>query len=198
VTCVGGRAIVWRCKKQNRRHYTQTRCLSLCRLRREMREGRNRPSVSPPKFGVAWIPLGVARLPGLVIGAQQHMDWTPYFQPQVCRVCGSIFPFIFVSRIHNEYPCKISSTSASSLSSCISTSFSSFSTLTRKWSKKDRALAWPWAVMVAIPTSCTKRALSKLTVTDGVTPGVLWWLVACMYGLGFKMESCGGFDLQKG
>jgi hypothetical protein len=28
--------------------------------------------------------------------------------------------------------------------------------------------------------------------------GVLWWLVACVYGLGFKMESCGGFDLQKG
>ena len=42
-----------------------------------MREGRNRPSVSPPKFGVAWIPLGVARFPGLVVGAQQLMDWTP-------------------------------------------------------------------------------------------------------------------------
>jgi hypothetical protein len=64
--------------------------------------------------------------------------------------------------------------------------------------------------MVAIPTSRTKRALSKLTVTDGVMTdlsivmlllsGVLWWLVACtcMYGLGFKMESCGDFDLQKG
>jgi hypothetical protein len=63
--------------------------------------------------------------------------------------------------------------------------------------------------MVAIPTSLTKRALSKLTVTDGVTTDlsivmlllsgvVLWWLVACMYALGFKMESCGGFDLQKG
>jgi hypothetical protein len=49
-------------------------------LRREMREGRNRPSVSPPKFGLAWIPLGVARFLGLVIGAQQLMDWTPYLQ----------------------------------------------------------------------------------------------------------------------
>jgi len=62
--------------------------------------------------------------------------------------------------------------------------------------------------MVAIHTLRTKRVLSKLTVTDGVTTdlsivmlllwGVLWWLVACVYGLGFKMESCGGFDLQKG
>jgi hypothetical protein len=61
--------------------------------------------------------------------------------------------------------------------------------------------------MVAIITSRTKCALSKLTVTDGVTIdwlivmllmlGVLWWLVACMW-LGFKMESCGVFVLQKG
>ena len=41
-----------------------------------MGEGRNRPSVSP-KFGLAWIPLGVARVLGLVIGAKQLMDWTP-------------------------------------------------------------------------------------------------------------------------
>jgi hypothetical protein len=37
-----------------------------------------RPSASPPKFKVSWIPLGVAKFGGLVIGALWLMGWTPY------------------------------------------------------------------------------------------------------------------------
>jgi hypothetical protein len=38
----------------------------------------SRPSASPPKFKVSWIPLGVAKFGELVIGAKWLMDWIPY------------------------------------------------------------------------------------------------------------------------